>query len=332
MFSVERFGFSVPPSGEEQGNSEANDRKRKNDAVNDLLEKSKKRIQKDQESKLKKPSLQNKPNGSQDLKMKEKKISMESSIASLKGQQLTSALRKSETDEERKQRKAAAKLAKKERKAKMRQDQSDNGELVAKSSETIAATTGDNGTVNTSSEPIHATGPPEPSPNKNEGFASVLRQLDPTRAKQLELPKPQPNERDGDQLEDFSNQPNTDEGNNQLISVESSKFEPVGIEESIEAWGIDEELARALNDEGIFSYFPVQAAVIPLLLQSSRLPFIQPRDICVSAPTGSGKTLSYALPIVQCLKSRKVKRLRALVLLPSRELSSQVFYIKGIMC
>lgn len=53
-------------------------------------------------------------------------------------------------------------------------------------------------------------------------------------------------------------------------------------------------------------------------------PFSPPRDLCVSAPTGSGKTLAYSIPIVTLLKERIVIRLRALVVLPTRDLVSQV--------
>ncbi|CAN0105308.1 unnamed protein product, partial [Laminaria digitata] len=50
----------------------------------------------------------------------------------------------------------------------------------------------------------------------------------------------------------------------------------------------------------------------------------QSRDICVSAPTGSGKTLVFVLGVLQALIRRRVARLRALVLLPSRDLAMQV--------
>lgn len=46
----------------------------------------------------------------------------------------------------------------------------------------------------------------------------------------------------------------------------------------------------------------VQTAVLPLLLSNGRAlyaPFDPPCDLCVSAPTGSGKTLSYVVPIVE---------------------------------
>ncbi|CAG8616479.1 15105_t:CDS:2, partial [Acaulospora colombiana] len=46
--------------------------------------------------------------------------------------------------------------------------------------------------------------------------------------------------------------------------------------------------------------------------------------VCASAPTGSGKTLAYVVPIVEILSSRVVTRLRALVILPTRDLVQQV--------
>ena len=48
------------------------------------------------------------------------------------------------------------------------------------------------------------------------------------------------------------------------------------------------------------------------------------RDMCVSAPTGSGKTLAYVLPIVEKLRGRIVGKLRALVVVPTRDLIPQV--------
>ena len=71
--------------------------------------------------------------------------------------------------------------------------------------------------------------------------------------------------------------------------------------------------------------FAVQAAILPLLLACpTDLGFHSYHDILVSAPTGSGKTLSYILPIVQDISQRHVTRLRAVVIVPTRELVSQV--------
>lgn len=78
-----------------------------------------------------------------------------------------------------------------------------------------------------------------------------------------------------------------------------------------------------------FPSFAVQTAVIPILLgqpQSCTLyaPYSPPRDLCVSAPTGSGKTLAYAVPLIEALRRRQLLRLRALVVLPTRDLVAQV--------
>lgn len=99
------------------------------------------------------------------------------------------------------------------------------------------------------------------------------------------------------------------------------------IDYAIEVWGLDPALASHLKEDGISSFFPVQSAVLPILLKSINFPFVTPRDICVSAPTGSGKTLSYAIPVIQALKERCEPQLRALILLPSRELAAQVYNV-----
>ncbi|TYI27147.1 hypothetical protein ES332_A05G158100v1 [Gossypium tomentosum] len=71
---------------------------------------------------------------------------------------------------------------------------------------------------------------------------------------------------------------------------------------------------------GFSSLFPVQVAV----WQETIGPGAFERDLCINSPTGSGKTLAYALPIVQKLSTRSVKCLRALVVLPTRDLAMQV--------
>ncbi|WOL11331.1 DEAD-box ATP-dependent RNA helicase 1 [Canna indica] len=83
---------------------------------------------------------------------------------------------------------------------------------------------------------------------------------------------------------------------------------------------LDPRLEEALKKMGIQSLFPVQVAV----WQETIGPGAFERDICVNSPTGSGKTLAYALPIVQALSMRKIRCLRALVVLPTRDLALQV--------
>jgi superfamily II DNA/RNA helicase len=48
------------------------------------------------------------------------------------------------------------------------------------------------------------------------------------------------------------------------------------------------------------------------------------RDLCAKAPTGSGKTLAFAIPVALRTRRSKDNRPRALILLPTRELASQV--------
>lgn len=81
---------------------------------------------------------------------------------------------------------------------------------------------------------------------------------------------------------------------------------------------INPQLAAAAEDRlGVTRLFPAQAAAIPAILNHRG-------DILVSAPTGSGKTLIYVLPLLQALHTRVQVRLRALVLLPTRDLAMQV--------
>ncbi|KAL3833666.1 hypothetical protein ACJIZ3_008402 [Penstemon smallii] len=83
---------------------------------------------------------------------------------------------------------------------------------------------------------------------------------------------------------------------------------------------LDPRLEEPLRKMGINSLFPVQVAV----WQETIGPGSFERDLCINSPTGSGKTLAYALPIVQMLSTRTVKCLRALVVLPTRDLALQV--------
>ncbi len=61
---------------------------------------------------------------------------------------------------------------------------------------------------------------------------------------------------------------------------------------------------------------PVQAAAIP--------PTLEGRDVLATAPTGTGKTLAFLVPIAEKLLRRKAPAIAALVLVPTRELAMQV--------
>lgn len=89
---------------------------------------------------------------------------------------------------------------------------------------------------------------------------------------------------------------------------------------------LDKSLRNKLKANGIHTLFPVQATVVPWLIKSQKFGHtLFPQDVCVSAPTGSGKTLAFVLPIVQALKDYSVKKIRALVILPTQDLAEQVY-------
>ncbi|KAF8544784.1 P-loop containing nucleoside triphosphate hydrolase protein [Trichophaea hybrida] len=81
--------------------------------------------------------------------------------------------------------------------------------------------------------------------------------------------------------------------------------------------GLSPRLQSRLAALSLTKAFAVQTAVLPLLLERGG-------DLCISAATGSGKTLAYVLPIIQSLSSRVVTRLRAIIVVPTRELVQQV--------
>ena len=82
--------------------------------------------------------------------------------------------------------------------------------------------------------------------------------------------------------------------------------------------GLCDELSKAVADLGYESPTPIQEKSIPIVLMG--------RDILGSAQTGTGKTASFTLPMIEILASGRAKaRLpRSLILAPTRELAAQV--------
>jgi ATP-dependent RNA helicase DeaD len=81
------------------------------------------------------------------------------------------------------------------------------------------------------------------------------------------------------------------------------------------ALGLGPETLQAIVDLGFTTPTPVQEQAIPLLLAG--------RDLVAQAPTGTGKTAAYGLPIVEQLDESEL-RPQALVVVPTRELAIQV--------
>lgn len=130
------------------------------------------------------------------------------------------------------------------------------------------------------------------------------------------------------------------------------------IEHVAKGWKLVPFLLNNLRRDEYQHFFPIQALAIPDVIASERHAHtIRSSDICITAPTGSGKTLSYVLPILNALathrdsdsasgscssmgdangappspppqhQQQQRRRLRALVVLPSRDLATQVYNV-----
>ncbi|KIV97334.1 hypothetical protein PV10_01096 [Exophiala mesophila] len=88
-----------------------------------------------------------------------------------------------------------------------------------------------------------------------------------------------------------------------------------------ESLGLSGTILQNLSKNGFRDAFPIQTAMLPLLLPG---PNRYPGDVCVSAATGSGKTLAYVLPLVASLQDLACTKLRAVIVVPTRELVKQV--------
>ncbi|KAF9638860.1 hypothetical protein BFW01_g9757 [Lasiodiplodia theobromae] len=96
---------------------------------------------------------------------------------------------------------------------------------------------------------------------------------------------------------------------------------PTNATKPFDELNIDPRLVRHLKSKGYNEAFAVQSAVLPLLLPGAPA---RVADVCVSAATGSGKTLAYLLPMIENMRHRVVTKLRGIVVVPTRELVSQV--------
>ncbi len=84
---------------------------------------------------------------------------------------------------------------------------------------------------------------------------------------------------------------------------------------------LNQPLLKAIVDSGYETPTHIQMQTIPLVLAK--------RDVIASAQTGTGKTAAFALPILQLLFDKqdavkKGKKIRALVISPTRELAVQI--------
>ena len=84
--------------------------------------------------------------------------------------------------------------------------------------------------------------------------------------------------------------------------------------------GLSAELLRATDKQGYQEATPVQQQAIPLILEG--------HDLLAGAQTGTGKTAGFTLPLLQRMQQSthtdQKHRIRALILVPTRELAAQV--------
>ena len=80
--------------------------------------------------------------------------------------------------------------------------------------------------------------------------------------------------------------------------------------------GVPRPIVDRLTERGITDAFPIQVATVGDALAG--------RDICGKAPTGSGKTIAFGIPLVAGVARAEARRPRALILVPTRELATQV--------
>ena len=81
--------------------------------------------------------------------------------------------------------------------------------------------------------------------------------------------------------------------------------------------GVPENICRSLENKGILKPFEIQKLTIADGLEG--------HDICGRAPTGSGKTIAFGIPLIANSKRGEPKHPGSLILAPTRELAEQIF-------
>lgn len=91
---------------------------------------------------------------------------------------------------------------------------------------------------------------------------------------------------------------------------------------SFKSLGLAEQLVASLVKENLLSPTPIQTLAIPAILEG--------KDLLALAPTGSGKTAAFVLPLLMQLEkasSGKNRNISCLILAPTRELAQQIYEV-----
>ncbi|KAF5241381.1 hypothetical protein FANTH_9124 [Fusarium anthophilum] len=169
----------------------------------------------------------------------------------------------------------------------------------------------------------------EDEPQTNQRHKTVMSKLEKSLKLASELPADEQDEEDRGELHGLEPLPQPEPVSSLTTSKPNYKILPSWLEDPIRVsqdtrtpfaeLDIIPKACRVLEEKGFRDAFAVQTAAIPLLLPTSK----QRGDVLISAATGSGKTLAYALPVVRDISQGCLTRLRALVVLPTRELVKQ---------
>ncbi|KAI3471075.1 hypothetical protein Pfo_027738 [Paulownia fortunei] len=176
-----------------------------------------------------------------------------------------------------------------------------------------------------SSKKTKLTSEPDPDDSNSN---TLLKKRKEKKRKALEI--------GGDDNEEERSETSSERGepmNNSGKKKKKMKFEEENEEEekeedpnAVSNFRISKPLREALKAKGIESLFPIQAMTYNMILDGS--------DLVGRARTGQGKTLAFVLPILESLTNGPAKASRktgygrapsVLVLLPTRELATQVF-------
>ena len=84
---------------------------------------------------------------------------------------------------------------------------------------------------------------------------------------------------------------------------------------SFDSFGLSEASMRAVRNKGYTISTPVQAGCIP--------PMMEGKDVIAKAPTGTGKTMAFGIPIIESIDPASEK-VQAIILAPTRELAIQI--------
>lgn len=92
-------------------------------------------------------------------------------------------------------------------------------------------------------------------------------------------------------------------------------------EELVDLYGVPSILIDNIKAIGFKSPTPIQMQAIPLLIEGN--------DVLGAAPTGSGKTAAFLIPMIAKLKTHVSTHVRSMIITPTRELSTQINIVFG---